>query len=436
MDRFNFKINKSTMWAFFSLVLFKIVLDLSYYFVISPDWSYAGFILDLNNLKLVESYLLLLVIFILMPKSANKLSNILVWIMILISYVPMLTIFAFTDAPRIYMYAVSAFWVLVFLLLYAPIPRLTIPPLKQAGIIRSSLFILLGATVLLLIFKYVGLSFNFDLLKVYDIRSEYVAAGIPLGGYLIPWMARIVNPVFFAIFLRQRKWLLVAIVIVLQLWIFSATGHKGYLFHLPFVFALIWIIQRRNPLAYMGIGLFGIVLLGTLLSCLADNHWMSTLFTRRTLLVTGLLPFLYYDFFSQHALIYLSASKIGFFADYPYHLNPPNLIGETYFNAPTMSANTGITGDAFMNFGFLGLVLWGVLLFIILKLVDSCAERVDLRIGVAAIATPALALTNSALMTSLLTHGLWLTLLLLYLLPKKQENEYLLPQGEKELSRI
>jgi hypothetical protein len=434
MERLNIKIKKSTIWAFVTLVLFRIVLDLAYYYVIHPHWGYAGFTLDLNNLKLVESYLLLFIIFILMPKSTKKLSNVLIWIMVLVSYMPMLTFFAFTDAPRAYMYAVSGFWVLVFLLLYVPMPKVALPSLKQGRVIRYAIFIGLGTVVVFLIFRYLGISFSLDLLDVYEVRSEYIAAGIPLGGYLIPWMGKIVNPIFFALFLRQRRWLLVALTIVVQLIIFSATGHKGYLFILPFVFALIWIIQRKNPLLYMGLGLFGVVLAGWLLSSLADNYLVSSLFTRRTLMIPGQLSFTYYDFFSQNDLVYLSASRLGFFASYPYQIAPPYLIGGVYFGAPTMNANTGITGDAFMNFGFFGLVLWGVLLAVILRLIDTCGRHVDLRLGVAVIAAPALSLTNSGLLTNILTHGLWLALLLLYLLPKCKENEYFLPQKEKGLT--
>ena len=89
-----------------------------------------------------------------------------------------------------------------------------------------------------------------------------------------------------------------------------------------------------------------------------------------------------------------------------------------YYGSPQNNANTGIVGDAYMNFGFAGLALWGIILIIILKLVDSCSNRVDIRVGVAAIAMPTITLMNSALLTNLLTHGLLLSLLLLYLLPK------------------
>lgn len=420
-DRFGLKIKKSTAWAFLSLVLFKIVLDLSYYFVVFPAWSHTGFRLDFNSPKLVESYLLFFIVFILMPKSPKKLSNIMVWLLILMAYIPMLTIFAFMDEARIFMYAVTAFWLVVFLLLH--MPSVSLAPLKQSGIIRYSIFVCLGLIVFLMVYKYLGLSFSFDLTKVYGIRSQYVTIGIPLAGYLFNWMAYIVNPIFFALFITKKRWLPVALIVVLQILLFSVTGLKTYLFALPFVLALMWIIRRRNKLAYMGAGLAGIVILGMLSYWLIDDLWVSSLFARRVLLVPAKISFAYYDFFSQNELVFLSDSRLGFFLDYPYHLSPPHLIAEVYYGKPEMNANTGVVGNAFMNFGLMGLALYSVLLVIILRLVDSCSRRVDFRLGVAAIAVPAISLTNGALTSVFLTGGLFLAPILLYLLPKENNRD-------------
>lgn len=418
----NLQIKQSTLWAFLFAILFKVALDLAYYLVVSNVWGYAGFHLNLNSSKLIESYLLFFIIFVSMPKSSTKLSSIFVWLLVLLSYLPMLTYFAFADEDRIYMYAVTAFWLLVFLLLRIPVPDIHLPSLKQAGLIYYSLFICLGIIVFLMVWKYLGLSFNFDLTGVYETRAEYKLAAIPLAGYLFSWMAKVINPVFFALFILKRKWFPAALVVILQLLLFSATGHKVYFLALPFVLALMWIITRKNALSYMTIGLFGVVLLGILSYWLIDDLWISSLLTRRALLVPAQISFYYYDFFSQHELVYLATSRLGSFSDYPYLLTPPHLIGELYFGNSATNANTGITGDAYMNFGLVGLALYSMLLAIILKLLDSCSKRIDLRLGVAAIAVPAISLTNGALTTAFLTGGLWLAILLLYLLPKEDIN--------------
>jgi oligosaccharide repeat unit polymerase len=387
------KIKRQDLYNFFFVFLYKLILDLSYYFVIFPVFGYMRFELNFNSLKLVESYLLLFIIFILMPKSSRKLSNVMVWLLVLISYVPMLTLFAFMDQPRLYMYAVTGFWLLVFLLL--KIPMIKIPSLKesQAKIIRYLIFFSLLLIVFLMLYKYFGFSFSFDLTKVYEIRAKYKEINIPLAGYLFNWMAYIVGPIFFVLFLTKRKWIFVGLIVVLQLFLFSKTGNKTFLFILPFVLVLMWIITSKNPLAYMTIGLIGIILLGMFSYWLIDDIWMSSLFTRRTLLSPAQLSFLYHDFFSQNTHTFLSQHRIfRAFLDYPYHLDPPHLIGEVYFNKSEMCANNGIYGDGYMNFGFIGLALWGIFLVIILKLIDSFSRNKNMKITVAAISMPAFVL--------------------------------------------
>jgi hypothetical protein len=414
------KIKKSTIWAFSSILLYKIVLDLSYYLLISRIWGYAQFDLNLSVLKLVESYLLLFVVFALMPKSSEKLSNVMVWLLVLVAYMPMLTIFAFMNEARIYMYAVTGFFILVFLLLH--LPTISLPPLKQSKIILYSISICLVVIVFALIYKNLGFSLNLDLTKVYEIRSQDPMSAIPLGGYIINWVALVINPIFLALFITKRKWVLAGIIIFLQIWLFSITGHKSHLFVLPFVLVLMWIITRRNPLAYMGVGLAGLTSLGMITYWLADNLWIASSLVRRVLFVPAQLSFFYYDFFSKNELVYLSVSKLGSFSDYPYHLDPGHLIGQVYFNQPATNAVTGVVGDAYMNFGLVGLALYGILLVIVLKLVDSCSRNVDFRVGIAAAAIPAIGLVNSALTTSFLTGGLLLALIILYLLPKKSSR--------------
>jgi len=425
MQKMNLIINKNTIGAFLSLLLYKIVLDLSYYFVISPVWSYAKFDLNLNSLKLIESYLLLFLIFILMPKSAKKLSNIVTWLLILITYVPMLMLFALKDEARIFMYAVTGFWVLVFLLLQLPMPKLLITSLKKTQSKRVSYIIYVGLSIIIiiLIFKYFRLTINFDFSKIPGIRSFFAESKAPFIGYLFPWTGYILNPIFFSLFLIKKKWINVTLVIFFQLLLFSSTGSRAFLFTIPFILILIWMATRKNLLFFMAIALSGVILLGMLSYWLIDDVWISSNFTRRTLLVPAQLSFFYYDFFSKNQFTFLSQHRIfRTFLNYPYYLNPPHLIADIYFNRPQMGANNGIYADAYMNFGFIGLVLWGIFLVIILNLIDSITKNKDIRVTISGIALPVITLTNSALLTCLLTHGLLLALIILYLLPKERNE--------------
>ena len=420
------QIEKSTLWSFVSIALYKVMLDVSYFYLISPIWSYAKFELNLNSIKLAESYFLLFVVFLLMPKSSKKLSDVFVWLLILFSYIPMLTLFALKDETRIFMYAVTGFWLLVFFLLQ--MSWVSLPLFKQSALLRFSLFALLSIIVYLMIYKYLGFSFTIDIRKVYEIRSQFSETAIPLAGYLFTWLAYIVNPLFFAFFCVKRKWIFVVLIVFLEFLLFSQTGNKTFLFALPFMLILIWIITRKNPLAYTAIVLSGGIVLGIFSYWVIDDIWISSLFTRRSLFVPAQLSFFYNDFFSKNECVFLSHSIFSSFSDYPYHLVPPNLIGDIYLGDPGCSANTGIVGDAYMNFGYAGLFLWAVLFAVIVKLLDTFTSGKDIRIAIGGIAMPVITLMNSALLTNLLTHGLLLSLLLLYLLP---ENDVLVKSDHK-----
>jgi len=417
-------IKKDTIRTLIFVVIYKVILDLAYYLIVSPVWTYSKFIFKFNVLKLIESYFLLFIIFVLMPKKTKKLSNIMLWMFFLMSYVPMLTLFALMDESQIFMYAATFFWIIVFLMVRTKIPKLNIKKLKQSKIIRWIIFITIPIISFMLIYKYLGLHINFSLRNVYEIRSHYTGLHIPFAGYILNWFAKIIGPTLFVIFFVKKKWIPLILVLGLQMLLFSITGHKSYLFIIPFVFAMLWIVKRKNSLNWMTISLIIIILISSLSYYLIDDLWLSSLATRRTLLVPAQLSFFYYDFFSNHQFTFLSQHHIfRNFINYPYHLNPPNLIGESYFNRPQMGANNGIVSDGYMNFGFFGMIMWAIVLSFILKLIDNLSRRKNIKITIAVIIIPMLSIISSSLPTVLITHGLLFSLLLLYLLPKENLNK-------------
>ncbi|HOX29974.1 MAG TPA: hypothetical protein P5080_01815 [Candidatus Paceibacterota bacterium] len=269
-----------------------------------------------------------------------------------------------------------------------------------------------------------GFSFNIDLNKVYDIRAEFVKINIPLSGYFINWFAYIVNPVFFAIFLKKKKWLAVLLICFTEFIVFSATGNKTYLFALPFVLGLVWVLGRKNPLAWMAVGLVGFVLAGMLTFSISNNSWTYFLFTRRLMFVPAQLSFFYYDFFSQQQPLLLAQhSLFKNIVQYPYELDPPHLIADEYFGKPETNANNGIYADAYTNFHNAGFLIWGIALAVILSFFDSFSAKKDKKTAFAALAMPSIMFIETFFMTALVTHGVLFSLLLLYLLPNKEEEK-------------
>lgn len=419
------KVNKSNMYLYVSGVVYLTVLNLSYYFVISRMWDYFGFLLDANYFKLLESYILLFVVIFCMPKSERRLSNMLLWLMILISYVPMLTVYALKDESRTYMYATTVFWIFTILLLKM-VKKIKVNFVKdsQARLISYFLFMLLSIAAIVLIGVYIGFSINMDLNKVYEIRSDFTGAQIPFSGYLFNWLALIANPLFLSIFLIKKKWLYSALAIIVQLYLFSVTGNKIYLFAVPFVLLFAYSIKLKRPVVFV-VNVFSfLITIGIATYFLFSDIWVSGLFANRTFLDQAVVSFYYHDFFSKNESIYLSSTSIfNLFVNYPYELDPPHLIGATYYNNPLSNVNSGIISDAFMNFGFAGFIIWPVMLALLLKFTDSFSKGKDLRICLAAVGTMPIILTNIPFFTSFFTNGLIAGMVFMYLMPKsKNEN--------------
>jgi hypothetical protein len=416
------RVKKTSLWFFVALLAYKISLDLIYYFIISKVWGYDKMVLNFDFFKWIESNLLLFIVFLMMQKHASKVSSIMTWLLMIFSFVPMLTLYAAKGESRTYMYSVAFFWMIVCLLCRTP--SISLPSLKQRGIFFTIGIFSLGLFGALL--ALIQLQPSIDVLdphRIYQIRAKYLQSdAIFLSGYIFNWLGYVVFPLFLAYFGIRKRWVETLMVLLLQLLLFSITGLKTFLFGSILLGGVLWVLHRRRPLIWGTLGLtFGVVC-GMISFWLLKDIWISCLLSQRTLFAPAQLSFFYHDFFSNHGLTYLSSHRIfRNFLEYPYSLDPPHLISTLYFNKPFGSANNGILADGYMNFGLGGLVIWGILLSLLLKLLDSVSEGKNSKIAIAPILIPSvIGLANSPLFTTLSTHGLMLGILFLWLWPKTE----------------
>jgi hypothetical protein len=139
------------------------------------------------------------------------------------------------------------------------------------------------------------------------------------------------------------------------------------------------------------------------------------------ILLPGLISGYFYEFFSINPKAYLGHSIFSSFINYPYSSTPPIVVGEHYWGQSiiTANANANIWADGYANFGYIGMVLFSILLGFILWIYDSISSKINFKIAVLMLCIPAFSLSNSALLTTILTHGIGLTILLLYLMPNE-----------------
>jgi hypothetical protein len=293
---------------------------------------------------------------------------------------------------------------------------------QAGGRARTALLLVAMAITLYVLWTLLvrgGLSrFSFDLTAVYEVREEFLRQLSPFAGYLVPWQGYVLNPALMLIAWQRRSLLLGLLGLALQLLLFGMTGFRAFLFIPVLLLGFQLIGRQRQLVATILAGMLAVVGVALALYAWLDEPLIPLLLVDRVIVVPAEIHYWYYDFFGVHghALLQLSQSILAPLS--PAHYSAPiaEVIGWTYMRSAA-SANVGLFGDAFANFGFAGCAVFALLLALVLKAVDAAGRAADPRIAAALLAMPAFELVNSGLLTTLLTHGLALTIVVLWALP-------------------
>jgi O-antigen polymerase len=292
------------------------------------------------------------------------------------------------------------------------------PPSPRARALLLILALFLSMYVLGSLLRSGGVHrLNFDLTEVYKVREEYVERLGPLIGYLVPWQGYVLNPALMLIAVRRRSLLLGLIGLVLQAMLFGMTGYRAFLLN-PALLLIFYLVGWRRQLTSLALGgMLAVVGIALALYAWLDAPVIPALLVDRVIVVPAEIHYWYYDFFGVHGQAPLRLSQSILAALTPSHYNVPiaEVIAWTYMDTAA-SANVGLFGDAYANFGFAGCAIYALLFAVLLKTLDAAGRACNPRIAAALLAMPAFALVNSGLLTTLLTHGLGLTVVVLWAL--------------------
>lgn len=201
----------------------------------------------------------------------------------------------------------------------------------------------------------------------------------------------------------------------MQIFFFGITSHKATLFY-PGLALMVYAFFRSNdklklvPLAY-----FGILVLSYVFSSASGSLLYVSLIVRRVFFTIANNTFDYYTFFSQNPKVYWSNGIFSAFVKYPYDLDPAKVIGAWRFTESNVN-------NTFLSTGYMQAGIWGVLFYAILcgllfRLIDQLSKKTPIWFALAIGIAPMFSLITSAdLFTALLTHGVAVSCLMLWLL--------------------
>ena len=220
-------------------------MDLSYIYVISPIFSYSGFELNIDYIKLLESYLLTVILALPLRSKIVKPSDFLGIVFLAAAIIPTLSFYALNSKERLFMYYMAIAYLIV---IYSArlFPGIRFRYIKQGNKIMIFFGSLLVLFVLALMIKNGGLNyFNLDLTRVYEYRGE-VSRVINMGilGYLNTWVFKVINPALMVwALLRNKKTLL--ILLFPSRFIFGISSHKSVLFYPFLILGVYYLFNSR-----------------------------------------------------------------------------------------------------------------------------------------------------------------------------------------------
>lgn len=325
----------------------------------------------------------------------------------------------------------------LFILTYVSSKTIYISGYKKIskGVFRILMTILYSLLFLVVLSQF---GFTINLIsfgEVYDVRSEYKTSlqkSSTLVIYAISFLS-IISAFLVGYALKHRNWIFGSMGILAIVYLFGMTGHKSMLFSSLLMIGLVLMYRGvdssqkyvRRLVSY----LCALITLSWIIDEITGGLMFTSLFTRRMIVTPGLLTNYYFEFFSINPPAQLAHSFLGSIFTYPYDVNPAFIIGKQYFNSETMSANANIFADAFANFRLIGILVFSGIFGVILAFIDGYSQKLKDSVGVImGLALPFFSLTNSALFTTLLTHGLLFAVVLTYLYVSSEDNKI----GEKK----
>ncbi|MEZ7172919.1 hypothetical protein [Sporosarcina sp. OR05] len=402
-----FTVLRYTPFLYFA---YRVFLDLIYIAFQNPIFSYMGYDLDIDIIKLIISYTLLIILIFFIPKHEKRVSSLILQLHFIIIIIPMTCLYSMANFSSIFMFMIF-FGFLMQILLLELLPNIKLPKIKHIKpIFICFIFITTIATyTYLFLTQSINIS-AFDFKGIYEIREDQLVH-FPFG-YLITWQYRIINPLLIIYFFINKKYKIMILIVIAQIIMYTMYPHKEVFLAIGYLFLLLFLYKKKIKFSLVFLWLMPIIsILTSLIYKFSSELIYYAIIPSRLLFGPAKIKFQHYDFFSMFEKLYFSEGLIGKLLgiEYPYSVQSGYVV--SLHNGFDSNSNTGYIAYAYDNLGFLGIIIMSFLFVLILKLIDSQTQKIDSKLIFAILGYPMLILNDGDLFTLLLTGGLFIIIL-------------------------
>ncbi len=431
--------NRASIYILLSLIYY-FFLNYVYVNYVINIFKYVGYEYVPNIYKILEGFLLYLGLAILLSTLKDLASSSAIDVFFFLSVAPFIILYQYESFNRWMVLYMAAMTVLLYLCLrffYSFrayrfngeskdlkrrefINEKTVFARKNSFNWKNIIFLLV-IVFFLYLFVTNGMP-DFSMLsfsQINEVRAE--SSFSTIAEIVMNAMGRIVIPILFSIYLKEKSYAQLTLLTIIQLYLFSITGFKTYLFVL--VLVLLMPLARKFPIRYVPVlGICAALVAVVFLYEITGNNMGLALIADRVVFFPAKIKWAYLDFFSQNTFVQFSenlfAQILGITPVYSSHTH--FMIGGLYFNKPEMWANSGYLADAYANLGWLGGVIITLALSIELYFIDKATNYDSASIAAAIFFIFYIALNDGALIYVSGSGGLLLAIIIIDFLRRRK----------------
>lgn len=268
---------------------------------------------------------------------------------------------------------------------------------------------------------------DLSLATVYERRlaARLVADPYPLASYVVASMKAVFAPTLLILGLRLRRLSLAIFSAFALLSIYSYDGQRSALF-LPVIALVMYLAVTRERIT-RNPAIFGFltvastegvpILLTRLIPGLAFDYQVAS----RMGLVPGLLTHKYVEYAAEFGFTNFSNSWLKYLPLQDTR-SMGERVGEWLDPTHNMNANANLWADGYASLGFFGVVVVSLLFVVVLRSMDRLAASREREMASTILAVVIAGFTDSYLHTALLSKGVIVALLAVWVLPAIQQS--------------
>tara|TARA_R100000541_G_scaffold22356_1_gene32294 strand:- start:4476 stop:5819 length:1344 start_codon:yes stop_codon:yes gene_type:complete len=406
----------------------------------SPIYGYLGFTSYSNSSsEFLISLVCLYVPLIFLPPKIKRFSHFFLWFFFIVVYTPLqITLARVGTLPHgSEILSLLLLGSLCLIRLINALTQFSLPRLRELGFFSSEKFVVfLSLTALgLTVIQFHSIMRLVSIEDVYDQRFASADLSInKLSAYLLNWLVFVFSPLLLALSIKHKKLSFALLASILCLAVYMVNGSKIALvaFFMPIVLhrLLSWGLLKKPFLFILFPMIFllpPILLIAVLETELSDAlKLVISQLSMRAFGVQAVGFTQYVQFFEQNPHTYFShVTGINRLVDYPFEEPLGRVIGYWVSGNQLFNSNSNFwASDGIATAGYMGLLLIGPLVGLIISFLDALVKNAELSFVIISSAPFLLTAANTPIFTALVTGGGLVTFVFCQYLGKRSNLPY------------